>query len=262
MRILVTGGTGTLGRAFVAAQRGTEHVLRVASRQPRSATDHAGGPRLEWARMDFRSGEGLQEAVAGVDAVLHAATTPGFGSKAVDVEGTRRLAEAARAAGVQHFVYPSIIGIEEIPLRYYRRKLRAETLVQESGVPWTILRIAQFHELADALIGAAARVPFVVPLPTAFRVQPVAARDAARRLRRAFEAGPAGRAPDFCGPEMLTLGEMARRWLVNRQMPKRVVRLPLPGRAAGAFRRGACTCPPRAQEGTLTWRAYLEQQPA
>ena len=262
MRILVTGGTGTLGRAFVTALRETAHVTRVASRQPRpSEAGFAGAPTLEWAQMDFQSGEGIDDAVADVDAVLHAATTPGFGSKAVDVDGTRRLAAAARAAGVQHFVYPSIVGVEEIPLRYYRRKLQAETIVQESGVPWTILRAAQFHELVDALISTAARVPLVVPLPTAFQGQPVAARDVAQQLRRCVEAGPAGRAADVCGPNVQTLGELARAWLAVRQVRKRVVRLPLPGRAARAFRQGACICPQSAQ-GTVTWDAWLGEHSA
>jgi uncharacterized protein YbjT (DUF2867 family) len=259
MRILVTGGTGTLGRAFVTAMRETTHGVRVASRKPRPA-DFPGGATVEWARMDFRSGSGIAEAVEGVEAVLHAATVAGFGSEAVDVEGTRRLASAARRAGVAHFVYPSIVGIDTVPLRYYRRKQRAETIVRESGVPWTILRATQFYELVDGLIGAAARVPFVVPLPTAFQGQPVAAQDVARRLQRVFENGPAGRAPDVCGPERTTLGALARDWLAVRRVQKRVVRVPLPGRVARAFRRGACTCEKPAP-GAVRWRTWLEEQP-
>src|SRR5207244_2879613 len=100
MRILVTGGTGVLGREVVEAAEAAGHVVRVGSRGPR----RAGIPAArEWAVMDLASGAGIDEAVAGVDAVVHAASDPKH-SQAADVEGTRALVEACRRDGVGHFV--------------------------------------------------------------------------------------------------------------------------------------------------------------
>src|SRR6476661_1815773 len=154
-RVLVTGGTGTLGRAVVDTFVKRGYTVRVMSRQARPP--HA--PDVEWAQADLATGQGLAAAVAGVDTIIHAATnspastapakaparigaaaTPaGFGrvrdafgggkAESVDVAGTERLLAAARRAGVGHFIYVSIVGIEHVPLAYYRHKLAAEALV-------------------------------------------------------------------------------------------------------------------------------------
>src|SRR3954470_20848613 len=89
----------------------------------------------EWAVMDLASGTGIDEAVAGVDAVVHAASDPKR-SQAADVEGTRALVEACRRGGVGHLVYVSIVGIDRIPVRYYQHKLAAEGIVSAGRVPW------------------------------------------------------------------------------------------------------------------------------
>lgn len=252
MRILVTGGTGTLGRRFVAAATAAGHTVRIMSRHARESDAPRG---VEWAQADLADGRGLEIAVIGVDAVLHAATRPGFGSREVDVHGTERLLNAARRAGVRHVVYPSIVGIDDVPLRYYRLKREAEQVVRRGGVPWSIVRITQFHELLDRLIAAAARLP-VLPLPTDFQFQPVAARNAAERLVDRIGRDPAGRAPDFGGPEVRRLGELAADWLDARGKDRPIVRLPVPGRTARALRRGELTSPD-GPRGGVRWRDWL-----
>ena len=102
------------------------------------------------------TGEGLAAAVADVDVVIHAASDP-RGDPAADEEGTRRLAAAARAAGVGHVVYVSIVGIDRIPFPYYARKLAAERALAASGQPYSILRATQFHSFVDFLLGKAAQ---------------------------------------------------------------------------------------------------------
>src|SRR5262245_58912794 len=125
---LVTGGTGTLGRAVVARLDSP----RVLSRRP--------GPD----RMvgDLATGAGLAAALSEVDTVIHCATSAGKN----DVTHAQRLIEAATASR-PHIVYVSIVGIDEIPLGYYRTKLAVERLLAESGLPYTVLRATQFHDL-------------------------------------------------------------------------------------------------------------------
>jgi uncharacterized protein YbjT (DUF2867 family) len=252
MKILVTGGTGGLGREFVRAAEAGGYTVRVASRGAAPATLPAG---REWARMDVESGAGVREALTAVNVVVHAASDPKRHA-AVDVEGTRRLVQAAREAGAGHFVYVSIVGIEQMPFAYYRSKLQAERIVAESGVPYSILRATQFHSLIDGMLSGMARVPLVMPVPTTFRVQSVDTGETADRLVRAVRDGPGGRLPDFGGPRVQTFGEMAPPWKAARGVKKPTVHLPLPGALAASIRAGKGTLAD-GERGTVTWEEWL-----
>src|SRR5215210_2773888 len=137
-QVLVTGGTGVLGRRVVELLGSAAVETRVLS--------HRGVPGT--TPGDLSTGEGLDEAVRGIDTIVHCATSPFRRAHRVDVEGTRRLLEAAARAGVSHLVYISIVGIdlaESYP--YYRVKLDAERVVEGSPLPYTILRATQFYDL-------------------------------------------------------------------------------------------------------------------
>ncbi len=145
--VLVTGGTGTLGQALTPQLRQAGYTLRVMSRR-----DAPAGITVEWARASLETGEGLDTAVAGTEVIIHAASSSTRRAQQVDVVGTERLLAAAHRAGVGHFIYISIVGIEQVPFPYYRYKLAAEKLVEAGGVPWSILRTTQFHNLLDLLL--------------------------------------------------------------------------------------------------------------
>jgi len=252
MKILVTGGTGVLGREVVRAAAQAGHDVRIGSRRPRTGGNAS---RCEWAQLDVATGAGVPAALADVAAVIHTASDPRRPT-AIDVHGTKGLVDAARAAGVGHFVYISIVGIDRIPLHYYRCKLSAENIVATSTVPHSILRATQFHTLVNTLLASAARVPLLMPLPTDFRVQSVAPADVARRLLRCLVEGPRQRLPDFGGPETLTLGTAAEQWMDARAVRKRVTHLPVPGKIAAAFRIGENTVQD-GEHGTGRWRDWL-----
>ena len=129
MDVLVTGGSGTAGREVVRALRAAGHRAIVLSRREGSGPD--------WRRGNLATGEGLPAAVAGVVAIVHAgsATVDLRRGRATDVEGTRRLLVAAAAAGVDHLLYVSIVGMEGVAYPYYRAKLAAEAIVKEGMVP-------------------------------------------------------------------------------------------------------------------------------
>ena len=232
--VVVTGGTGALGKhaVRVLAERG--HELRVASRR---------------TGVDLASGAGLDDATNGADLVLHAATdTRRLG--AGDPKQTRNL--LAACGQVHHLLYVSIVGIDAIPYRYYRRKLECERLIEESSVPHTILRATQFHELIDRVLTAVGRWP-LVPLPLSAKGQPVAAAEVAARCADLLEGEALARAPDFGGPEILTLRQLLELW------PGRIRALPLPviGRILRGFRAGLNTTPEHA-DGVQTWAQYVE----
>jgi uncharacterized protein YbjT (DUF2867 family) len=222
------------------------------SRRPAPA-----GNTTEWAQADIESGAGLAAAVAGADVIVHAATSSVRHTWQIAVDGTRRLLAAARAASVGHFAYISIVGIEQIPLPYYRAKAAAEELVRGSGLPWSILRATQFHTLIDGLLRGADRLPLFF-LPSDFKFQPIETGEAAERMAEAVAAGPSGRLPDIGGPEVLTFGAMARAWMQARGKRRRIVHLPLPSRFATALRQGRNTCPDR-RYGQISWAEWLQE---
>src|SRR5699024_6352040 len=106
-------------------------------------------------------------------------------------------------------VHTSIVGIDRVPMFYYRAKLAGERALQQSAHPWTILRATQFHDLAWSLARAVTRPP-VALLPRGVRLQPVSAGEVGARLAELAVGAPVGRAPDFGGPEVLGLEEIVR----------------------------------------------------
>ena len=153
MNVLVTGGTGRLGRHVVRLLRQSGHRARIFSRNPRGHVDAVRG--------DLKTGEGIERAVGGMDVIVHAASATGnpLLGRSTDVGGTRRLLAAARVAGIRHVVFISIVGVDRVAYPYYRTKLAAEKVVRDGGVPWSILRATQFHGFDDYLLTGFARVP-------------------------------------------------------------------------------------------------------
>ncbi|SDO64417.1 Uncharacterized conserved protein YbjT, contains NAD(P)-binding and DUF2867 domains [Streptomyces sp. cf386] len=228
--ILVTGGTGTLGRLVSERLRADGHEVRVLSRhaQPYAVDLVKGGP-------------GLDTAVAGVDTIVHCATSPGGG----DEKAAAHLIAAARQAGVRHLVYISIVGIEQVPYGYYRTKLAVEGLIEESGLGWTVLRATQFHDLLLRMFGIVSKPP-VMLLPARVKDQPVEAAEVANRLAELALAAPAGRVEDMGGPEVRTLDSLARAYLRATGRRRLVVSVPLWGKAYGGFRSGGHLTPGHA----------------
>lgn len=254
-QILITGGAGGLGRELMTRlQQAADHGVRGISRRPRPAGLAAG---LEWAQADIETGAGLAEAVAGIDVIVHCASSPMRRTRAIDVDGTRRLVEAARGAGVRHFIYVSIVGIDRIPYPYYQHKLAAEAVVRAGGLPYSILRATQFHSLIDYGLRALAKFPFALTF-TDFKFQTIDTGEVAARLGELVMAPPAGLLPDLGGPEVLTLEQMARAWCAVQRRPYRLFRLPLFGQIAHGFRQGYNTCPDR-REGRITWAEWLHR---
>jgi uncharacterized protein YbjT (DUF2867 family) len=253
--VLVTGGTGVLGRKVVERLLRDGTGVRILSRRPRPSAPSR--VRAFWGDLTGVS-PSLREAVAGAEAIVHCASSPFRKTRAVDVEGTGRLLEIARGCGVRHFLYVSIVGVDRNPLGYYRAKLEAEGLVERGGVPWTILRATQFHDLLARFFGALSRSP-VLLLPKGFRFQPIEAGEVADELVAILRKGPAGRAPDLGGPEVRGVLDLARGFFAAARRRRLLLPVPFPGRTAAAFRAGANLCPDRAV-GKLRWEAFLEER--
>ncbi|WP_018548973.1 SDR family oxidoreductase [Streptomyces sp. LaPpAH-108] len=238
--ILVTGGTGTLGRHVVGRLREGGHAVRVLSRhaEPYAVDLRAGGPALD-------------AALTGVDTVVHCASSPRGG----DEQAADRLIAAARRAGTAHLVYISIVGVDRVPLGYYRTKLAVERRIEESGLGWTVLRTTQFHDLVATALRALTAPPLSL-LPAGLSDQPVEVTEVASHLAELALTAPAGRVPDMGGPEVRSLRSLAHAYLHATGRRRLLAEVPLAGRTYRAFRGGGHLAPEEAV-GKVTFEEYL-----
>jgi uncharacterized protein YbjT (DUF2867 family) len=243
--VLVTGGTGRLGRLVVARLQDVGCDVRVLARHDR------GAPRdVSFFTVDLRTGEGIDPAVSAVAAVIHCAT----GTRG-DAEATRNLMTAAAKAGSPHVVYVSIVGIDRIASwGYPKAKLEAERIVTSSGLPWTILRVTQFYDYILANVQKLARLP-VAPVPAGFRVRPVDPGEVAARLVELALGQPVGRAADMAGPQVTSWADVLRTYLEATRRRRWMVPVLIPG--TRAVRNGALLPPPGHTTGTRTWEQFL-----
>src|SRR3954471_10438375 len=171
MRVGVLGATGTAGSAVAAEllSRGHE-VLRL-------------GRRRADRQADVVSGEGLDQAFTGLDAVVECLNGKGTKPEVVRpvlVDGVRAALAAAAQAGVGHAVSLSIVGCDRVPARYYGVKVEQEEVVRAAELPTTVVRATQFHQLIDYGLGATKRIGLIPAPPLVF--QPVDPADVAIAL--------------------------------------------------------------------------------
>ena len=250
MRVLVTGGSGTLGSEVVAE-------LRRRGHEPTSASRRSG--------VDLATGEGVAEALTGMDAVVHCATRPQR-AQAVDVEGTRRLAaEAARRPGPPHVVYVSIVGCDANPFPYYRAKAQAESLLAAADPA----RHRGARHPVPSLRGGGR------PGAHAGPGRPLARRHGgpaggcspgwpARLVDVATGPAPSGfrRATDLAGPELLSMADVAGALRRHRgAAPPRVVRIPPVGGILRAFSTRTNIPGPSVEIGGRSFSEWLQAQP-
>lgn len=262
MKILVTGGTGHLGRVIVENLK-TDHQVRILARHP------ADDPSVEWIKADLGEKSDLTSVIGGVDAIVHAATNSPAAQRGgfrpldfvhsptdVDIDGTRALLAAAQDAGIEHFVHVSIVGLEHMARinPYSRVKLAAEQLVRESAVPWSIVRATGFYWLLERMLAKMARKP-VLLLPAGVHMRPADSDEFAEVVAAAVADGQRGERRDFVGPQALTMRELAEQYLAARSKRRPIWNMPVPGKVKTALEAGNTS--PDAQHGVITWADWL-----
>jgi uncharacterized protein YbjT (DUF2867 family) len=253
MRAAVVGGTGTFGALAAAELRRRGHEVVVLSRRPGNGTGAA-----DHRRVDLSTGEGLPGALDGIDIVVDSAnaTRPGRAMREVLVGGTRRLLDAGAQAGVRHHALVSIVGIDRVPVSYYKVKLEQEQALASAKLPASILRATQFHQLVDKLFSVASRFG---ALPTgAIRLQPVDPAEVAAVLAAALEQGPWPGRIEIAGPEVMSLTDLAGVWRAARGIRRLLVPVPALGKAGHALRDGALTAPD-GPRGSIDFRDWLSR---
>lgn len=255
MIVAVTSAGGRLGR----------RVVRLAQGEPTNDVrqlSHFDGN--DYTVVDLPSGEGLREALEGVEVLVHAASS----SKDpwnVDVLGARRLAQAADRTSLRHLVYISIVGVDRIPMDYYHAKFAAEQVFRVSGLPLTIIRSTQFHTFLDDLLRERRHGPLLA-IPGGWRVQPIDVDELAEVVWETALADPVNDLREVAGPAEIGSKEIARLWVdtwieehPEEVAPKpRVVPVPLPGKLSNAFKEGLALPRPDARLCRTTYAKHLE----
>ena len=243
--ILVTGASGFVGSHLVPALLEAGHRVVALSRTSENGELVATRVRAEDRdRVEARIGDvtrpdSLGPALAGVDAVVHLAAIPrdfngGADLRLVNTEGTRAVVAAMWKAGVRRLVHMGAMGVEDDPdLHYASSKAKAEALVRDSGLDWTILKPSlQFGEgdgFFNIVAGLVRLSPGVVPVPGdgSSRFQPIHTGDvAAVAVRALADPTTVGEAFELGGPRYWTYREITREVLTA--LGKRRLIVPMP----------------------------------
>jgi NADH dehydrogenase len=229
VKVLVAGGTGTLGRLVVQRLVHRGFTVRILSRQEATvAVEHVAG--------DVRDLVAVETAMQDVDIVvsaMHGFAPDGGGSPdSVDRIGNANLVDAAERAGVQHFALMSVHGAcPEHPMELFRAKHAAELNLRRSQLGWTVVRATAFMETWADIVGAPfvrggrARVFGRGDNPINF----VSAHDVADVVARAVvEPRMRNATVDVVGPENLTMNDVVRCFASATGRPAQAAHVPLP----------------------------------
>ncbi|MFD7944267.1 SDR family oxidoreductase [Streptomyces sp. NPDC059744] len=209
MKFAVMGGTGRIGSQVVKKLKDAGHEV-----VPHSLS----------TGVDIITGQGLDEAVAGVDVVVNLTNSPTFddASPAFFQTSMDNLLVACRKGGVGHVVILSIVGIEQVPdLDYYRAKVLQENILKTGSIPYSIVRATQFMEFMDSVLamttdGDTVRLP---PTP----IQPIAAQDVSDAVAEVAAGTPLNGILNVAGPDVFALDELGRMTLNARPDGRTVV---------------------------------------
>lgn len=247
--ILITGGTGLLGKMVcqILDRKGVSYQI---------ATHQKPGP-INSVFMDLRTGEGMDQAIEYKNIILHLASDKTHPDH--DVQGTALLLRSIHMKRkAPHFIYISIVGVEQLALPYFKQKAKVEQLVTQSGLPFSIIKATQFHEYIDHLLSSFFRFGLGL-LPKKVLVQPVSVAIIAEALVALCFNNPTFQGQLLGGPEVLNIEELATVWLKAQKKSNKYVSFSLWGDTGKKLKAGVLTCPKNMQAG-LSWSSWLKEE--
>src|SRR2546423_3984653 len=242
MKVLVTGGTGVVGRAAVSELRKAGHSIRLLSRNVEEDATEWGEGVEAWPASITDAGE-LRGCAEGCDVVLHVAgimeeSPPARTYESVNVEGTRSIVREAERCKVGRFIYVSSLGAESGTSPYHRSKRRAEEIVRGFAGGWIILRPGNVYGPGDDVISLLLTMVSSLPVVPVIasgddQFQPIWVEDLAAALSEAVRRTDLhGRVLELAGEERTSLNEMVDR--LSEITGRNPARVPIPPFLASA----------------------------
>ena len=261
-KILVTGGTGVLGRVVAHSFLSKRIDFTLGSRH-RVSDDNQATNQLNhhWKPMDLNSRESIVRCCTDeIDTVLHLASDfRKINGQPADIICTKNLLNVVQKTNVNHLVYVSIVGVDRIPLSYYRTKLDCERLIEKSGIPFTILRATQFHDFVEFVLGRLLSFPIGI-VPYALKVQPIQVEAVAAELFKIIHGLPQKAIIELGGKEIFHFKQITDSLLKARhQNNKRILNFPVIGAVMKGFAHGHNTCKSISSLSN-TWEQYLNDR--
>ncbi|HEY5328100.1 MAG TPA: NAD(P)H-binding protein [Mucilaginibacter sp.] len=252
--ILVTGGTGNLGKEVVHQLINKSYQVSILSSQQNLEFDKA----VEIFKGDLGENTGLVEAMADADIIVHCASSPKDPQK-IDIEGTGNLLAAIDKNKTRHFIYISIVGVDKSDYPYYQAKYKVEKMIAESGLPYSILRTTQFHSFIYNMIKSFVSDDNSIQIPQGMRFQPIELKEVAVRIVQLVENGATGLLPHTGGPQVLSIEDMVLSYLNIFGLHQIFQPMPIGSPRYDLFRSGINLCPANAV-GLTTWEEFLGRQ--
>jgi len=256
-RVLVVGGTGLAGRAVTAEaiERGHEVVVAARRVPDDDADQYVNG--AAYVTADLVTGDGLEEAVDGVDVIIDTSNATGKQAQHVFATGAQNLVHTAARFGVHRAVLLSIVGVDRSAYGYYRAKAAQERAYLDSPLDARVVRATQFHDFVTAIFDRGRPLGALVA-PTGTRFQPIAVGDVARTLVDVAEgAGEPGGIINVGGPTVESARSLAEQWKRGSGTRRFIMPVRLGGALGATWRAGRNLAPEHAVDDGLGYGAWV-----
>lgn len=251
--VLITGGTGTLGQEITKQLLEKGHVVNILTSKE--------NPEIAFftniIQGDLTDASSLKAAVENSDIIIHCASNP-RNAQTVDIEGTKNLLSLLDSSTCKHFIYVSIAGVDKSDYPYYQTKYAVEKLIQESGIPYSILRASQFHDLVlyriiqvfDQGIGKP------IQIPANMQFQSIDKTDAASAIVKIVDGQPIYNITTIGGPQVLSLETMIQTYFSQLSRNEEIEYIEPSMAFHQVFTTGINLCPENSVDG-IRWEEYL-----
>ncbi|CAF1381512.1 unnamed protein product [Adineta steineri] len=264
-KILITGGTGVLGRAISEIFRSNQTNFIVGSRNQNTKTynnmNFNSNLDSKWVYLDLLKNEGFNKCLDNdIDTILHIATVnmQKINGQPGDIILTKNLLNFIEKKNIKHFVYISVVGIDKIPFSYYKGKLECEHLIKTSSIPYTILRSTNFHDFVDAAVSEFLQRPIRI-IPKSLKAQPIQVEAVAMELNKIIQGSPLNTTYDIGGKSVYNMKEILDSLMKAHHENKLVINMPAMGKILKGFAKGYNTCN-NIQLSSNTWEEYLSKK--
>ncbi|MCM4151122.1 hypothetical protein DHD05_05910 [Arenibacter sp. N53] len=253
-RVLVTGGTGNLGRVIIQALVRHGYHPTILSNK----TNYIPPTGHTILFGDLTEKQSLPDI--NTDVIIHCASNP-MDSENVDVKGTEHLIGAIHKDSLRHMIYISIVGVDKSSFSYYTHKRKAENIIENSKIPYTILRLTQFHDFVfhQMIYNLQYEGSLEFKIPKGLEFQSIDHKDAAKFIMELVEKGPLNSTVTLGGPEILSLKVMTEIYLKQIKKDYKVIELSgnmEDNELHGIFRSGINLCPEH-RYGSIRWTDFI-----